>query len=213
MSRPRYVGLPHQFRPLTRQAAVGSGADFGSLIEVQTADCDPADIMCLLQDCLEYRREIAGRTVDHLQNLGGRGLLFQGFAGLVDQPGVFHRDHRLGREVLQQRDLLVREWPHFLPENREEAQKRVIFAQCYVQHRARPERDRIRSAKCWTASPRNSLPVLTVKPPRTKSSSRADMPRVATAWACSPSSRKSPPKAASHNVIARWRIASNTGVS
>ncbi len=32
----------------------------------------------------------------------------------VMQPRVLHRDHRLGGEVLQQRDLLVGEWPHLL---------------------------------------------------------------------------------------------------
>ena len=32
----------------------------------------------------------------------------------VDQPRVLHRDDRLRREILQQRDLLVGERPHFL---------------------------------------------------------------------------------------------------
>ena len=48
------------------------------------------------------------------KHLGGRGLLLQGLARLVNQPRVLHRDDRLRREVLQQRDLLVGERPDFL---------------------------------------------------------------------------------------------------
>ena len=51
------------------------------------------------------------------KHLGGRGLLLQGLARLGDQPRVLHRDHRLRREILQQRDLLVGERPHFLAVN------------------------------------------------------------------------------------------------
>src|SRR5258708_34970335 len=73
-----------------------------------------AQSRCLLQHRVEHRSEVAGRAVDDLQYLGGRGLLIQGLAGLGDQPRVLHRDHRLRGEVLQQRDLLFREWPYFL---------------------------------------------------------------------------------------------------
>ena len=48
------------------------------------------------------------------QDLGGRGLLFQCLARLGDQPRVLHRDDRLRREVLEQRDLLVGERAHLL---------------------------------------------------------------------------------------------------
>ena len=36
--------------------------------------------MRLLQDRVEYRLEITRRRIDHLQYLGGRGLLLQGLA-------------------------------------------------------------------------------------------------------------------------------------
>ena len=49
--------------------------------------------------------------IDDPQHLGGRGLLLQCLARLGDQPRVLHRDDRLRREVLQQRDLLVGERP------------------------------------------------------------------------------------------------------
>ena len=48
------------------------------------------------------------------KHLGGRGLLLQRLARLGDQPRVLHRDDRLRREILQQRDLLVGERPHLL---------------------------------------------------------------------------------------------------
>jgi len=54
----------------------------------------------LLDDLLEHRREVAGRGIDDLQYLSGRGLLLQRLAGLVDEPRVLHRDHRLRGEVL-----------------------------------------------------------------------------------------------------------------
>jgi len=39
-----------------------------------------AQAVRLFQDRVEYRGEIAGRGIDDLQYLGGRGLLLQGFA-------------------------------------------------------------------------------------------------------------------------------------
>src|SRR5215813_4494522 len=69
----------------------------------------------LFQYRLEHRREIARRGIDDLQYLGGCGLLLQCFARLGDQPRVLHRDDRLRREVLQQRDLLIGKRPHLLP--------------------------------------------------------------------------------------------------
>ena len=55
-----------------------------------------------------------GEQFIDLQYLGGRGLLLQGLARLGQEPRVLHRDHRLRREVLQQRDLLFGKRPYFL---------------------------------------------------------------------------------------------------
>ena len=82
----------------------------------------------LLQHRIEHRSEIAGRGVDDLQDLGGCGLLLQGLARLGDQPRIFHRDHRLGGEILQQSDLLVRERADFLAIGRDRAEHRIVFA-------------------------------------------------------------------------------------
>src|SRR6202043_4163905 len=70
----------------------------------------------LIEDGVEYRCEVAGGGVDDLQHLGGRGLLLQSLARLGQEPRVFHRDDRLRREVLQERDLLVGERSDFLTE-------------------------------------------------------------------------------------------------
>ena len=50
-------------------------------------------------------------------------------ARLGDQPRVLHRDHRLRREVLQQRDLFVGERPDLLAIDRDRAEQRVVLAQ------------------------------------------------------------------------------------
>src|SRR5215472_13837121 len=42
----------------------------------------PAKGMRLFENCIEYRREIAGRGIDDLQHLGGRGLLLQSLSRL-----------------------------------------------------------------------------------------------------------------------------------
>src|SRR5262249_42555289 len=43
-----------------------------------------------LQHCLEYRREVAGRGVDHLQYFSGRGLLLQRLARFGQEPRILH---------------------------------------------------------------------------------------------------------------------------
>src|SRR3954453_23738672 len=54
----------------------------------------------LLEHRVEYRREVAGRGVDDLQHLGGRGLLRQRLARLGQQPRIFNRDDRWRPEIL-----------------------------------------------------------------------------------------------------------------
>ena len=85
-----------------------------AVVEYKLPKAAPQSRVRLFQHRVEHRREIAGRGIDDLQHLGGRGLLLQCLARLGDQPRVLHRDHRLRREVLQQRDLLVGERPDLL---------------------------------------------------------------------------------------------------
>src|SRR5438045_3213905 len=98
-----------------------------AVISHQRAELCAAQGMRLLQYRVEYRRQIAGRGIDDPQHLGGRGLLLQGLLRLGDQPRVFHRDDRLRREVLQQRNLLVGERINLLAVDRDQAEKRVLF--------------------------------------------------------------------------------------
>ena len=53
-------------------------ASFFAIIELKASVIGTAQRMGLLQNGVEHRREIAGRRVDDLQHLGGRGLLLQG---------------------------------------------------------------------------------------------------------------------------------------
>jgi len=55
----------------------------------------------LFEHCIEHRREVAGRAVDDLQDLGGRSLLRQCLARLGNEPRVLYRNDRLRREILQ----------------------------------------------------------------------------------------------------------------
>ena len=75
---------------------------------------------------VEHRLQIEGRAADDLEHVAGRGLVFERFfeiagalAQFAEQPRILHRDHRLRREILEQRDLLVRERPHLLAEDAE----------------------------------------------------------------------------------------------
>jgi hypothetical protein len=111
-ARPGYKGLAYQRIQRPGEAARRHCPEALTVKRPEDAVVDAAQRMRLFEHCLEYRREVARRGVDDPQHLGGCGLLFQCLAGLGDEPGVFHRDHRLGREVLEQRDFFFREWPH-----------------------------------------------------------------------------------------------------
>ena len=79
--------------------------------------------------------KVAGRGLDDLQYLRGRGLLLQRFARLSQEPRIFHRDDRLRGEVLQQRDLLVGKCADFLTVDNERPEERVIPSQRHGKHR------------------------------------------------------------------------------
>src|SRR5205823_14993279 len=64
-------------------------------------------------------------TADDLQHVGGRGLLLQRFAQLVQQPSVLDRDDGLRSEIRNQFDLLVCERANFLTEDTERANELI----------------------------------------------------------------------------------------
>ena len=55
----------------------------------------------------------------------------QSLARLGQQPRVLHRNDRLRREVLQQRDLLIGERPNLGPVDYERANERRVLPQSY----------------------------------------------------------------------------------
>ena len=72
-----------------------------SLHHMEFAESRAAQAHCLVQHCVEHRRQIAGRGIDDLQHLGGRGLLLQSLTRLGNEPRVLHRNDSLRREILQ----------------------------------------------------------------------------------------------------------------
>ena len=87
-----------------------------------------AKCMRLFQYGVEDRLKVSWRGIDHLQYLGGRGLLLQCLARLGQQPGVLDRDHRLRGEILQQRDLLLGERSGLASGYGNYAEQRIVFA-------------------------------------------------------------------------------------
>ena len=102
-----------------RQASRANSAQLLSIGNTHCAERRIAEPHRLVEDRIEHRGEVAGRGIDDLQDFGGRGLLVERLARLGDEARVLHRDDGLRREVLQQRDLLVGEWPQLLLVDRE----------------------------------------------------------------------------------------------
>src|SRR6516162_10201563 len=125
--RPKW--LTQQFGERRWQFMCRDRAKVLTVIGRQSAMRRPAQRVCLLEDGVEYRCEIARRAVDDLQDFGGGGLLLQGLARFSQEPCVLHRNNRLVREVLQQRDLFVGKRPNLLAERSDDAKQRVVFAQ------------------------------------------------------------------------------------
>ena len=58
----------------------------------------------------------------------------------VNKPRVLHRDDRLRREVLDERDFLVTERPNFKADSDDQAEQRIVFAQRHVKSGSRAVR-------------------------------------------------------------------------
>src|SRR3954452_22220229 len=102
----------------------------------ERAVCGSAECVRLVQDRVEYRREVAGRGIDDPKHLGGRGLLLQSLARLGDEPRVLHRNDRLRREILQQRDLLLGKGPDLAAIGGNRAEQPVVLEQRHDQEGA-----------------------------------------------------------------------------
>ena len=47
----------------------------------------------------------------------------------AEQPRILHRDNRLRRELLDERDFVVAERPNFKADSSDHAEQRIVFAQ------------------------------------------------------------------------------------
>src|SRR2546423_560293 len=100
------------FKQTLRQTMAGNAPELLAVVGRQAPVRSAAKAHGLFEHRVEYRRDIAGRGIDDLEDFGGRSLLLQRLARLSYQTCILNRDHRLRREVLDKRDLLVGKWSH-----------------------------------------------------------------------------------------------------
>src|SRR5215470_2096774 len=90
-----------------------------------------------LDQRVKYRLQVEGRAADHLENIGGRRLLLQGFAQLIEQARVLDGNNGLGGKILHQLDLLVSEWSHFPAIDAEDTDQLVLLEQRHAKESPR----------------------------------------------------------------------------
>ena len=116
-----------------RQPPGGNRVRLLTLQHGQDAERRATQVHRLFQQDVEDRLKLAGRGIDDPQDLSNRLLLLQCLARLGQQPRILHRDDRLRREILQQRDLLVGERPHLLPIDLHNAEQAFVLAQRHTE--------------------------------------------------------------------------------
>src|SRR6516225_8406131 len=108
----RVAADPSRSRSIRRASpahSLNSSLELLAVIDGKKAERSFAKPHSLCEHLIEHRREVTRRGIDDLQNLGGGGLLLQGFACLSNEPRILHRNDRLASEVLQKGDLFFRE--------------------------------------------------------------------------------------------------------
>ena len=100
-----------------------------SLHHMEFAESAPHRRIALSSIASNTGVEIAGRGIDDLQHLGGRGLLLQSLTRLGNEPRVLHRNDRLRREVLQKRDLLVGKRARLQAVHSQDPKQGIVLAQ------------------------------------------------------------------------------------
>ena len=85
---------------------------------------------------IEYGLQVEGRAADHLEHVGGGGLLCQRFAQLTEQSRILDRDDGLGGEVRDKLDLLVGEPPGLLTIDGENADQLIFLEHRNIEDRA-----------------------------------------------------------------------------
>ena len=87
-------------RPMRAECHAGGAPMRSPSQQKQRAELGLADPHSVFQHGLEHRLELARRAADDAKHFGGRGLLLERFAQLVEQAGVLDGDDGLGGEVL-----------------------------------------------------------------------------------------------------------------
>src|SRR6516165_990616 len=106
--------------------AIDGGATEGRpFVQRESPDLRTTQTRSILNHGIEDGFKHTWRTGNDLEHLRGRRLLLQRLSKIVcalpqfvEQPRVLDSDDRLRGEVLDHSNLLVREWPDFLAENR-----------------------------------------------------------------------------------------------
>ncbi len=114
--------IPNSRVHVGRMAEAGGPAEKFALALEQPGVIRLAQPRRQLDQGIEHGLQIEGRAADHLEHVGGGGLLLQRFGELlgarlhvVEQPHVLDRDHRLVGERLHEADLRGGEWFHLAP--------------------------------------------------------------------------------------------------
>ena len=92
--------------------------------------------MRLIQYCVEDRREITGRGINDLQNLGGRCLLLQGLARFGQEPRILDCNDRLVGKGAHQLDLTLGERLHPLASERQHPDRFALSQERHAQRAA-----------------------------------------------------------------------------
>ena len=172
--------------PVLALRADAVGRDRPQLFAVEAENVGPfgfAKSHRVLRHGVEHRLQVEGGATDHLEHFAGGGLLLQrlgqivsALAQLAEQARALDSDDGLSGEIRHQLDLLVTEWPNFLPIDRERANHLPIF-----QHRHSQE-----CAK-WAQF---DTPLATGSPSRYPVSVRQIRDMNCLAGACGPSDRE-----------------------
>src|SRR5262249_55095442 len=124
--RPERV-TPHIFDVMGREAVAGD-------VMVDAVPCKPdgrpvsaTQPRCRFDQRIEHGLQIEGRSADNFEHVGGRGLLLQRLAQLIEQARILDGDDGLGREVGDQLDLLIAERSDLLAINDDGADKLVFL--------------------------------------------------------------------------------------
>jgi hypothetical protein len=115
----------------TRRGAVHLALAYEDRCGIDTAESDRG-----FNQRVQHRLHIGGRAADDVEHVTGRGLVFERLLEVsgaptqfAKQPRILHGDDRLRREVLKQRDLLVRERTDLFAIDGQHTDQHLVFTQ------------------------------------------------------------------------------------